>query len=171
VEPEFNVTELLGLGGLVDRASLRELLDRYCFAIDRGDVEAFRSCWTTDAYYEMNDRGSVWKTLVGQDEIVAFFDVRYFSNPSRRTTNHAISSTNLVINGHAATGETMGVAHVLDGPVERGRMMIRGIRYLDDFVRQPEGWRILRRRHLPVWQYDVPTVPADIAPQPMQVAE
>jgi hypothetical protein len=45
-------------------------------------------------------------------------------------------------------------------------MMVRAVRYLDEYVRREDGWRILRRRHLPLWQYDVPTVPATIAPQP-----
>ena len=150
---------------VLDRVAIRELVDRYFVGIDEGDAEMYRSCWARDAVFEMTDRGSLWMSHVGIDRIMELFGSRYSGDPNRRFTSQFGSSRTIIkINGDTATGETFAIGHVIDGPVENGRMMVRGLRYLDEFVRLPEGWRIQRRRHMPLWQYDVATLPAGKLP-------
>jgi hypothetical protein len=36
--------------------------------------------------------------------------------------------------------------------------LVRGIRYIDDLVRTDGGWRIARREHRTLWQYDATRV-------------
>jgi len=48
---------------------------------------------------------------------------------------------------------------VVDDGGGKGRIRVRGLRYIDDFVKTPEGWRIRHRVHIPIWQYEVVSVP------------
>jgi hypothetical protein len=62
------------------------------------------------------------------------------------------------LSGDTAKGDIFAIAHCVVGPAESGIVRVRGIRYLDQYQRRPEGWRIMARKHVPLWQYDANTV-------------
>jgi hypothetical protein len=64
-------------------------------------------------------------------------------------TMHSVSNHYVVLNGDAATGETYcratHVRPVEGGAPEARENYVMNIRYLDDYIRLPEGWRIAKR--------------------------
>jgi hypothetical protein len=66
----------------------------------------------------------------------------------------------IAVDGERAKAETCGVAFlVADDGREGGRILARGLRYLDDLIKDPAGWQISRRMHIPIWQYEVASIP------------
>lgn len=136
---------------LLDRAALREVAECYFSSIDRHDWAALQTCFAADARYEMYN-GAL--TLNGHAEILARLrEVARFT-----ATSHAASNMSFVLSGATATGDIFAIAHCVVGPAEKGIVRVRGIRYLDHYRRQPDGWKIVARKHLPLWQYDANTV-------------
>ena len=45
--------------GIEDRVAIQDLIAKYCWALDTGDVESFVACFTPDAVIVEDDRKSV----------------------------------------------------------------------------------------------------------------
>jgi hypothetical protein len=64
-------------------------------------------------------------------------------------TMHSVSNHYVALNGDVASGETYcratHVRPVEGGAPEARENYVMNIRYLDDYVRLPEGWRIAKR--------------------------
>jgi hypothetical protein len=151
---------------LTDRLELRELVDAYAFAADRGDGDWFRSLWLPDARLTIHDGdGPARSTLDGVDVIAEV--------PSR--LSRYLVTLHLVANhmgwadpdsgGRAATGEAYCLAHHVsaaesdgDGEDREHDDYVMAIRYVDRYGRDGDGrWRFATRevrrewtRHEPV---------------------
>ncbi|MFC2001962.1 nuclear transport factor 2 family protein [Chloroflexota bacterium] len=137
---------------LLDRSSIRDIIDRYFFALDRRDWDELSSCFTSDARWESSSDNVVItgnKAIVERLHFVAKFSA----------SSHMPSSQSIKISGDTAAADTFALVHLVFGPIDNGRIFVRGLRYLDEFVRTAEGWRIQHRRHIPIWQYVAETVP------------
>ena len=136
-----------------DQAAIRDVLEKYFYGLDRRDFAALADCFTSDAYGEY-DGG---KTIhVGREAIIeALRGITQFT-----FSTHLPGSTMIDVDRDRAKTETTGVAFlVVDEGGDKGRILVRGLRYIDDFVKTPEGWRICHRVHIPIWQYEVVSVP------------
>jgi 3-phenylpropionate/cinnamic acid dioxygenase small subunit len=125
------------------RAEIDDLLARYCFALDRRDLEDLSNVFAADAVITYS--GPRVSTGVGQ--IVEFF----------RTTASAVAVTQHLLHTSrvwatepdAAEGLTHVTAHhvgygvALPAP-ETATYTVTGT-YQDVFTRTPAGWRIWRR--------------------------
>ncbi len=129
-----------------DEFALRALVERYFNALDQRDMEAIRTCFATDAYASFNG-GEI--TLEGRDAIVG--DMEFIKTwPS---TIHALASAS--VDEERGTGVVFAVAFVqTTGDDGEQHMLVRGIRYDDRYVQQDGAWRIQRREHRALWQYD-----------------
>ena len=137
---------------LLDKANIREVTARYFFCLDSRDWEKLRSCFTPDASFE---RKALSQIRTGIVEIIkGAKQVEVYS-----ATCHMMSSQSIDINNNHATTDTFATTTCVVGPIERGRILIRGLRYIDKFLRTLEGWRIQYRTHIPIWQYEVESVP------------
>ena len=137
---------------LVDRLALRDLVDAYAFAVDGDDPGSTALLFTPDGELRIFHRGTdePVRERIGREAIasaMAGLD-RY------ETTLHVVANHRVDIHGDSAAGETYCLAHHIrdvEGP--DGVMVpfdyVMHIRYLDDFVRTDEGWRIARR-HLQI---------------------
>lgn len=129
-----NVQELL------DRQALRELMVRYYRAVDRRDWEALRGIFTPDAhlnYYNGTFDGQ------GIDRIIEFIKPVGRS----RASMHFMGQQSVTLHGDTATMVTYGIANgvrhrAASGPERHGG---QALRYQDQLVRTPDGWRVKAR--------------------------
>ena len=125
------------LQALLDRAAILDLLTRYAHGVDRRDLALVAGCFTPDAAYE----GSL-----GRGGISVALDALRERMPRYRATMHFLTNHAIELQGDRATCETYAlVYHRLEGEDEDEDFVV-GVRYLDDLVRLPDGWRISRRR-------------------------
>jgi 3-phenylpropionate/cinnamic acid dioxygenase small subunit len=123
--------------GLIDRAAIEDLLVRYARGVDRRDLALVASCFTPDAAYE----GSL-----GNGTIDIALGALRERMPRYHSTMHLLTNHLIELHGDRATSETYAlVYHRLEGEDEDEDFVV-GVRYLDDLSRQPDGWRIVRRR-------------------------
>jgi len=71
-------------------------------------------------------------------------------------TMHVLGNHLAEVHGDAATSETYAVCYHRRPGVPDGAQFVVAMRYLDDLVRTPEGWRIRRRRATVEWQRNEP---------------
>lgn len=123
---------------LADRLALRDLLVGYYSCIDRYDFAGLRAVFLPDAH--LNFHGGVFNDS-GIDKIIKFVS----GIQACRVTMHFMGNQNITLNGDSATLETYAMAHHLraDGDLERDD--VYGLRYQDQAVRTPEGWRVKAR--------------------------
>jgi hypothetical protein len=62
-----------------------------------------------------------------------------------RQTTHTVGNHLATVDGDRASGETRVVAYHVLGDEGAETLLIWHIRYLDDYVRGSEGWRIRQR--------------------------
>ncbi len=130
-----------------DRHEIRMIVDDYARLADRIDNEGLAGLFAPDGVLRIFERGNPEpvRQRVGRAEIaeaikgLSRYDV----------TLHMIGNHYVELNGDVATGESYcRASHIR--PVEGGDAAARenyvmNIRYLDDFVRMEEGWRISKR--------------------------
>jgi hypothetical protein len=135
-----------------DRVAIREVLERYLFALDRRDFSGLASCFGSDAQaeYVLSASGPP-ERLSGVDEIVSFLR-RIEAFPA---STHTWGNAGIQIDGDGAESDLLVTATLVNGPAASARVSVRGIRYVDRLVRSGDGWLIAHRRHAPIWQYDV----------------
>jgi len=134
---------------LADRLAIRDLLATYALAVDRKDLARVAGCFTPDCAYEGRlGRGTIAQALAALGDAFA----RY------ARTMHLMGTHEAALDGDAARAETLCIAyHVLPD----GRHLTTGVRYADDLVRTPAGWRIRRRVVRTDWtRTDAPAPPA-----------
>ena len=135
---------------LLDRAAIRDVLLRYARGVDRRDLAMVRACFTSDCAYEGTlARGTIADALASLADRLG----RYAG------TMHLLGNQLIDVTGDTATSETSCVAYhrLADG----GADFVTGVRYLDDFARDGDDWRIRRRAVRLDWQrYDATALPA-----------
>lgn len=125
------------LDRLLDKEALRDLAARYARAIDRRDQALLRSVYHDDA---IDDHGVVFCDqaavfVVQQPDIMAPFAI----------TAHYLCNQSYRIENDRADGELYFIAyHRVDGPAPQH--IIVGGRYLDNYERRADEWRIAHRR-------------------------
>ncbi len=146
----------------LDKIRIRDIINKYFFGLDRRDWDAVSSCFTSDARWESKpetvDRSSETVVRNGIKVIIEkLHKVEQFS-----ATSHLATSQSIKIRGDTAAAETFAIAHCIFGPVDRGRIFVRGLLYVDELFRTAEGWRIQHRVHITIWQYEADTVPTGL---------
>jgi len=135
------------LQDLLDRAEIRRIVDKYMSALDRRDYAGIAACFTKDAdiQYDLKPwRFKGGKELADQARLIEQFTA----------TTHAVSNIDIEIDGDTARLHMQGMATLLSGRHDSGRILVRGIHYEDSLVRSESGWLIARRIHKPTWQFD-----------------
>jgi hypothetical protein len=148
-------TELPAVAELLDRDAIGRVLAKYAMALDRRDLDAVGTCFAPAARLR-SARGEAR----GRSDIVALVGrVRAYA-----ATQHIVSSILIDLNGDRAHSESYTIAHLLDASGET--ILVRGLRYGDEFVRTSEGWLITERVHAVEWMYQARAESAGAAPEP-----
>lgn len=113
-----------------DRASLRELVDRYCLAIDDSDWDALLNLFAADADMAGQTSGP---GVVGQ--------LRSIRSGYGRTIHTAIAQVLEFADDDHASGVVTSRAELAIA----GQTVFCAMRYLDDYVRADGTWRFARR--------------------------
>lgn len=121
----------------LDKAELRELVNRYARAVDRRDMDLLRSCYHPDAIdnHGVLFSGSAEEYIAWQPEIMNRFE----------NSAHYIVNTLFAVDGDEAEGEVyfFGFHRMTEGEV---RNEFIGGRYLDHYRRGEDGrWRFGQR--------------------------
>ncbi len=136
----------------VDKSKVREVLDNYCHGLDGREEGRLAACFTEDAVATHHSGSDTEFTLTGGAAIA-----HYFCTLMRKFTasNHTACNSVIELTGKTATVNTFAIAHVVEG----NRVRIRGLKYIDEFVRtDSEQWRIQKRTHIQLWQYEADAV-------------
>ena len=116
-----------------DREAIRELLLRYARGVDARDLALVRSCFVPGAAY----RGAL-----ASGTIADALDALPAAMSRYTATRHAITAQSLDIDGDTARSSADCTAqHWLPD----GSCRTVSVRYDDELVRGPTGWRISRR--------------------------
>jgi len=126
---------------LEDRAQLQDLLVRYCRGVDRRDRELIESAF----WYSSPDD---FEPRIGGPRLADYMET--FGDAKCHT--HFIGNQYLEIRGSNAYGETYFVSiHIREGDDGRPVTAVRGGRYIDEFEKRFEEWRIARRFKIDDW--------------------
>lgn len=126
----------LQLSELIDREQVRDLLHRYCRAVDRGDAALMKSCYHEDG---TDDHGF----FVGRGWDFADYVLPLLAQLERSI--HSLSNPIISVRGNKAYAETQwSVIHRLKRWGKLTDMWHQG-RYLDELERRDGQWRILKR--------------------------
>jgi 3-phenylpropionate/cinnamic acid dioxygenase small subunit len=134
---------------LLDRERIRDLVFRYCRAVDRRDFALLATLYHADAIDDHTPYfcGPAAEFIAQLPQIMAV----------NRITSHQITNTLIAVDGDRAEGEIHTLSyHLMDtaeGPVD----FLVGGRYLDHYVRHGEGWQFMRRKIVLDWSAREPT--------------
>jgi hypothetical protein len=129
-----------------DKLAIHELLARYAWAFDTGDVEGFVACFTADAIlcedaFEQPDR---WVGTDAVREMARFF----FSRPSFPGRQHHVSQ--ILVEGAGSQATVRSFCFVTDCKGEPPYPLRFAGHYLDQVVRQDGRW-LFRERLIRDW--------------------
>ena len=144
---------MTALDALRDRQAIAEVCYRYAFALDAREWAALRTCFTADARAYYRDQNPTH----GYGAIEA--RIRSALAPLS-STQHLIGNVLVTLAGDEADSMCyLQAQHVRQGADGGDTFVIAG-RYLDRFVRTPDGWRIAQRRLETIWTDGNPAVTA-----------
>jgi hypothetical protein len=133
-----------------DRTAIVDLTIAYCWALDEHDWPALHRVFLPDARAELG-----FPEVTGIDAIVGI--VSGVLTPLD-TSQHMVTNHQVRIDGDTATSRCYFHAqHVRRAAAEGPNFIVAG-RYEDDLVRTADGWRIARRRLVPMWREGNPGV-------------
>jgi ketosteroid isomerase-like protein len=136
-----------------DAAAIRDLAERYFYALDARQYDVLASCFDEGAVMTINGGE---RTMTGRNAIVDCFRRLPFA-----TSTHVISSQLVTLEGEGASAHTLALAFVV-GAGDDGLVRTRGVEYRDLLVRTADGWKIRRRDHFARWQFDAVAVPPGV---------
>ena len=121
-----------------DALAIGRLVDEYTDAVSRGDVEAFRRCWTPEGRWT-----GPGLECEGIDAITsAFAKMRGRITAAEQT----VVEGDVEIEGDRATGTWLIHEAIVD---RHGSERERVGRYTDEYSRTPDGWRFATRAFTP----------------------
>lgn len=123
-----------------DRAAARDLVEAYALAVDRAAAGEVAELFAPDGELVlfMTPPGETQTAIRrGREEIAEALGTltRY------RATHHTISSSQAIVDGDRATGETRCEAHHVEGDQDT----VLYLHYLDDYLRVDGRWTFARR--------------------------
>jgi ketosteroid isomerase-like protein len=125
-----------------DIVELNQLAYRYARAVDRCDMDLFKTVFTPDARLRAYnpDQDEPFNDIRGHDQLVKVNEIMstMFDKTMHMMVNHMVE-----VDGDTATGEVMCTArHIPKGGKD---VLTIHIRYLDSYVRQDGEWKIADR--------------------------
>ncbi|WP_427004853.1 nuclear transport factor 2 family protein [Pseudarthrobacter sp. H2] len=128
---------------LVDREQIRELVNAYCRAIDRVDLDALLDLYTSDGVdHHTGFDGPVTEFVPWLRGLM----------PGLTGTQHIIGTHLAEVHGDEAVAESSATAvHWAEPNDDPELNYISGVRYIDHLVRTATGWRIRERWAVREW--------------------
>lgn len=142
-----------------DETLIRRLIDRYLWATDAQDRERWRTCFADDVEFTIlaEPDGTGGTLHSGIDAVMGAFRAVETFDSSQHVLSNAVVAVGA--DGDTAAADSFVVAFVLEGE----NMSVRGLRYRDALVRGDDGWRIRRRTHSLLWQFNARSSPPGLS--------
>ncbi|CAM5490903.1 hypothetical protein SAVIM338S_03438 [Streptomyces avidinii] len=141
-------------GSVEDELAIHRLLDTYLFAVDTKDKTVFRTLFTDDATLTVmaHPDGSAGIVKSGIEAVVANLDGATAWGYSTHVTANAL----VRVTGRTATGDSHATAQLVYPATATApeTVVVRGIRYRDEYVKSAGVWKIRKRVFSPLWQYN-----------------
>lgn len=134
---------------------IRYVAEQYFAGLDNNDKRILASCFDDDAEvcYHYGTPGQFRQR--GGDVIVDYL-IKNGSNSRVRT--HVMANFHVAA---AGVDRATAITHAVANLWRDDRILVRGLRYEDDFILAAGKWRIAARVHRPLWQYEaIPTSPS-----------
>ncbi|MEL7480419.1 MAG: nuclear transport factor 2 family protein [Pseudomonadota bacterium] len=131
---------MLSLQNLSDRIEIQDLLTRYCHAIDQRNWDALDDIFTPDAHIDYTATGGIAGQLT---EIKPFLESAI---PLFKSIQHFVTNPLLEIDGDRATARSLLLNPCTMARENGDHTLFIGAWYVDELMRQPDGWRISSRR-------------------------
>lgn len=131
---------------LLDELAVRDLSHRYAMALDKNDVEVWRSLFSRDVVFESGSslpRGYDDVLRIPEDQLKRY-----------KKTLHSVTTQQINVDGDRASGEVYCIAHHIYEDFHQNERLPFDlshnflIRYDDDYVREDGHWVFARRRIL-----------------------
>lgn len=133
-----------------DRFAIRELIDRYCDAVNERDWDAFAGCFAEDGVWDVGPPISFRHE--GRSQIFNFVRTEVPKRECIIQTAHAVKIT---LNGDAATARST-MREIIRSPDGSGMQM--WATYYDTLIRAAEGWQFkLRKLGLTLFEAEAPS--------------
>ena len=124
-----------------EKDAIRDLMTRYCLAIDAGRYEEWAQCFTEDGIFDSPILGK-WQ---GWDALRAF-TTKYREWTGDAQSRHCVMNILIDIQGQTATAESyLLLTHAAQGKTE---LVISG-RYEDRIEKVGDQWRFKERKVCP----------------------
>ncbi|MFV8315224.1 nuclear transport factor 2 family protein [Mycobacterium sp. 23] len=131
------------LAAILDEHALNKLVQAYCRAVDRGDLETLRDLYHDDA----QDEHGAFSSGPVADFIQTLAESRRFI----RSMQHHVTTTNFAVSGSYAEGEIYSIAtHTIAIGAGDSDVVIGG-RYLDKYEKRLGVWKIAERQIVTDW--------------------
>lgn len=157
--------EIADFRRMSDISHVRAIVERYFYGLDARDEASLISCFADDGYFEAN---------TGRGRKISFNGAQEIGSTLCRLmgrvvfTMHTCGSPSIRVDGDRATTDVFGMARMVyaeDADHElAGMISVRGLRYQDDFERRDGEWKIVKRIHNVLWQFDAKSVPPFVPP-------
>lgn len=128
---------------LEDRVALRDLVEAYARCADRVDGDGLAALFMPEGVLRIVNRGSeaTPRVRTGREEIATAIKGldRYVA------TFHMVGNHYVTVDGDTGTGEAYCIAHHIIGDSGEQVDHVMMIRYQDQYMRQPDGWKLAVR--------------------------
>lgn len=132
-----------------DYEGARQLLSRYCAALDRGKLEGLSSLFHRDAVFSVSFEGGQQHT--GRDTIQAWYDRFFRQRPGQpRHMRHKIYEPLMTVNGDTAAATTYFDA---DSVEEDGSVRVVAGQYDDVLIKEQGQWFFKERTITVFYRY------------------
>jgi ketosteroid isomerase-like protein len=141
----------LSIQQISDRLEIRDVLTRYCYAVDDRDWDAYRQLFTSDAVIDDTVTGGIRS---GVEE-----HITYLRQALSKVliSQHAISTVLIKLNGDDATVRAhCACPIVLDTGEHDKHVMFQGLWYRESFIRKEGGWKIYNLLEEGYWKHNAP---------------
>ena len=128
---------------LLDHMEIRNVIARYCWALDKNDRELFSQVFAPDATAHLGsplleDIDAIWNRIRAA---LGHLD----------GSQHITGSQEINVTGDTATSRAYLFAQHIRKEAENGPHYVVAGEYLDQLVRTPDGWRIKYRILNTLW--------------------
>ncbi|MDD9377229.1 nuclear transport factor 2 family protein [Streptomyces sp. ZAF1911] len=142
-------------GSAEDELAINRLLETYLFAVDTKDKTVFRTLFTDDATLTVmaHPDGTAGIVKTGIEAVVANLD----GAAAWGYSTHVTANAYIRLTGrYTATGDSHATAQLVYPATATApeTVVVRGIRYRDEYVKSAGVWKIRKRVFSPLWQYN-----------------
>ncbi|MFJ7270709.1 nuclear transport factor 2 family protein [Streptomyces sp. NPDC099050] len=142
-------------GSAEDELAIHRLLETYLFAVDTKDKTVFRTLFTDDATLTVmaHPDGTAGIVKSGIEAVVANLD----GAAAWGYSTHVTANAHVRVTGrYTATGDSHATAQLVYPATATApeTVVVRGIRYRDEYVKSAGVWKIRKRVFSPLWQYN-----------------